>query len=655
MALDVSSLPIISVGIIALLALLLGGIFTRLGLISSIGYILAGILLGPLGLKLLVPGEGLAQIFGEIGVLMLLFYLGLELSIDKFKKTGAVALVLAFVEMATAFVAGFFVAKLFGFSDLEAIVIGSLLPATSTVIAVRFMMEKGVFAWPEGRIATSALIIEDFFAILVLVLLSSIAAAKSFNVLILNGLLFVVAMFFIVRRLSKYVLGILESMGQQDKMAVYGIGIGIVVSYFGSLMGISSALGAYFAGFAVAETKYAHRIKNELGVFREFFILFFFVSFGATILLPSSVDIFVLLAALLAAYILAKIVAYGVFGTAIGLNTKSAITTGMLMLSIGEFSILIASTAAPLIDHGPLVLSLAFLLTVSTTVSTPILFGRADAITRLFLNLYPPALRKALSIVGTEMKAAEAFSTRFQNVFWNSVKSMLTHFVIALSIAYMALILNVEVLVPAFPNLPSSATLALLILPFIVWPVYRSLQEFKFLAAMAAEHLIGPHAVKPTAQTAAGIFAALAGLLAAAVLYGMHAPPLAFLLPGLYVALAVLFVSQSLWSWIEQVDTTQSILNETPRRSGELSRMSRKFDAEGEMVLRLNEERTLAKEQISEALDAGKAAKARHMLSAFRRREDALLKKLRGSKPRASHAVVRVTERTKRPRKGKKK
>ncbi|MBI5036365.1 cation:proton antiporter [Candidatus Micrarchaeota archaeon] len=334
MVLDVSQISVISVGIIAIVALLVGLVLSRLGFASSVGFIIAGVLLGPLGLGLLQPGEGLAEVFGEIGLLILLFYLGLELSVESFKKTGSVALVMVFVESVVAFATGFAISKFFGFTDLQALVVGAMLPFASTAIVVKFLMDNNIMDWFESKIAISSLVIEDFVAILMLVALSSISAAKSLNVLVLNALFFVVAMFFVVRKVSKHALALLDKLGHSDKMALYAIGVGIVVGYFGELLGISSALGAYFAGFALAETKYGERIKKELGLFREFFILFFFVSFGVTVTMPSSPSMYWLLGALVVAYIVSKVIAYGIFGTALGFKPKAAMTTGLLMVCI---------------------------------------------------------------------------------------------------------------------------------------------------------------------------------------------------------------------------------------------------------------------------------------------------------------------------------
>src|SRR3990167_8329312 len=133
MVAETAAIPIVEIGVIVLAALFFGIIASRFRLPTSIGYILAGFLLGPQIFGFLKPSEGIAQLFGEIGLLLLLFYLGLELSIKKFKESGAFAAVMSVIEMGIPFLFAFIIALLFNFGMLEALVIGAMLTATSTV------------------------------------------------------------------------------------------------------------------------------------------------------------------------------------------------------------------------------------------------------------------------------------------------------------------------------------------------------------------------------------------------------------------------------------------------------------------------------------------------------------------------------------------
>ncbi|PIT85895.1 hypothetical protein COU36_00715, partial [Candidatus Micrarchaeota archaeon CG10_big_fil_rev_8_21_14_0_10_59_7] len=464
------TLSIVQIGGVVLSALLLGSVASRLGFSSSIGHIAAGIVLGPLLLGYLIPNEGMAPLFGEIGIMMLMFYLGLEFSIRRVKEHGAVATILVMTEMLASFVIGFTVAKMFGYGDLESLVIGALLPMASTVIIAKFVLEKNIVDTPEARISVSSLIIKDFVAILVLVGLSTLSAqGGSVNATMLNGLLFVIAAFFVVNKLSEPVLGFLERHSQEDKMALFAIGVGIVVAYFGMLLGLSSILGAYFAGFALAETKYAERIKRELGLFREFFVLFFFVSFGATVVLPGSFNVVWLLLAILPLYFLSKILIYGVFGTAFGLSNQSAVTCGLIMLPVGEFTLLIAAAAASLLSDPSTVLGLGFLLVLATDIVSTASYKRREPISNLFLRLYPRGIQRAVSNVGKRLSVAGARlgeEKALKNEHAVVMRNLFINLVVIVALVYISYLLDMKIDFPFMPG-PSSVSVGLLLLPLI--------------------------------------------------------------------------------------------------------------------------------------------------------------------------------------------
>jgi len=256
MVAETAAIPIVEIGVIVLAALFFGILASRLRLPTSVGYILAGFLLGPQVFRFLTPSEGIAQLFGEIGLLLLLFYLGLELSVKKFKESGGFAVIMSMIEMALPFIFAFLVALAFGFGFVESLIIGAMLTATSTVMVSKFMLERRIEKEPESRLAISILVVEDFFAILVLAFLFSISNAVSFKLTLLNGVLFVVAMLFAVSRVTRFVSRFFERHGKTSVMTLFALGVGILVAYFSSYLGLTIALGAYFAGFALTETPF---------------------------------------------------------------------------------------------------------------------------------------------------------------------------------------------------------------------------------------------------------------------------------------------------------------------------------------------------------------------------------------------------------------
>ncbi|HEV8290127.1 MAG TPA: cation:proton antiporter [Candidatus Norongarragalinales archaeon] len=474
---------IIEIGVVIIVGLVFGIVFSRIKLSSTLGYLLAGLVLGPIGFSLLVPGQGVADVFGLIGMLMLLFYLGLEMNLPKLRETGAIAIIFSIAEMAAVAIGGFIVGKIFGLPDVAAGLLGALLISTSTVEAVEFILSRGLLQTLEAKVALSALIVEDFAAILLIVLISSIANQQGvFTTQTLDVLLFVVAMFYIVRKISSPLLSFLGRVGHADKMTIFGIGVGLFVSFLGASIGLPVVIGAYFAGFALAETAYGETIKRELRFFREFFVLFFFVAFGASVfydatlhavVLPSGAEWFTILgitALLLLFYLAAKVLSFGIVGTALGLNATSAISIGMMMFAIGEFSILIAQAARPLVGRAVDLVSLAFLLTIVTLVASPFLFNRSRELGALFTRVYPERVRRALSVVGQEARSIEHFASNqlAENVFVRASQELFSNLLIAISIIYISLIV---------PYTVGPLPVSLLVLPLLLLPLYRAARE----------------------------------------------------------------------------------------------------------------------------------------------------------------------------------
>ncbi len=571
-----SSLPLTEFGVVLLVALTLGLVLSRFGITSSIGFILTGLLLGQQGLQYL-SSSGITVALGEIGLVAILFYLGLEVNLKKFKETGGIAAILAIVEMAGAFAVGFVIAKLFAFGDVEALLIGMILMAASTVEAVKFIFEKNIVKSLESRIAISILIVQDILAVLLIAFLLSLSSAQSFNISVLNAVIFVIAMLFVVAKVSTPLLKLLDSWGHQDKMFLYALGIGAGVSYLGVLLGLNTILGAYFAGFALAETGYADRIKREFSFFRDLFLLFFFVSFGSQVLLPSAPLLIAFIIVLVAIYSLVKILSYGIFGTAIGLNIPSSVAIGAILIPIGEFGVLFASIArglnAPnceiagncLIADPASLLSIAFSIIIFTTLIGPLIFKRVDGVSSVLLKAYPYDVRQRIALVGEQIQGLEdLFITQaFKNKTIIILKNMFANLVIAVSTVYLAFILRREITFTFLRGLPTEFSLALLLLPLIVWPLYNFAKNLRTLVNLFELSLFSlVFKQKEQNLTAfdliAGFIMAVLGLVATFLLYSNYPDILlAVLVPAVYTVLAIFFFSKALYSAFNSFSTLQ--------------------------------------------------------------------------------------------------
>ncbi len=377
-------LPLLPIGIIIILAIALSIIVKKLGQNPVLGYIAAGFVLGPAVLGFLHPHEPLVLGFGEMGLFILLFYLGLELSLKDFLEAGQAALGLGLIDMVLSAGFGFLLMFFLGYSFLFAIIIGMMLFCTSTAVVAKFAIDRGKLHDPSTQLAVSILILQDFLGILLLVLATSMSSEGGNALgLAMTALVFAVAAFFAVHYLSRIVEKWLTENGfGHTEITLYALGVGLIVAMLGSFLQLSTALGAYFAGFALAETRSGSKIKNDVQFLRDFFLVFFFVAFGTSIFFDTSANallipeigtllFFLGIAAVLGiGALVAHSISCSIFGPLFGLARKDSSNTAILLLPLGEFVVILATAAAVVLPAGEntIIATIAFMLIAVTVI-----------------------------------------------------------------------------------------------------------------------------------------------------------------------------------------------------------------------------------------------------------------------------------------------
>ncbi|RFC31964.1 MAG: Kef-type potassium/proton antiporter, CPA2 family [Candidatus Nitrotoga sp. MKT] len=347
------------------LALIFGFIAARLKLPVLVGYMIAGIILGP-GTPGFVADIGLSSQLAEIGVILLMFGVGLHFSLDDLWAVRRIALPGAIIQITVATALGIAVSKFWGWSLGAGIVFGLALSVASTVVLLRALENRGVLESVNGRIAVGWLVVEDLVMVLVLVFLPPLAGWLGGDV---NGLaeksgdgilkmlaltigkvsIFVVLMLVVGRRVFPWLLWQVARTGSRElfTLSVIAVAVGIA---FGSaeLFGVSFALGAFFAGMAMRESQLSHRAAEESLPLRDAFSVLFFVSVGMLfdpdILLQQPLQLLIVVSIIifgksLAAFLLVLAFRYP-------LNT--AITVSASLAQIGEFSFILAGLGVTL-------------------------------------------------------------------------------------------------------------------------------------------------------------------------------------------------------------------------------------------------------------------------------------------------------------------
>ena len=347
------------------LALILGFIAVRLKVPALVGYLLAGILIGP-ATPGFVADVGLSQQLAEIGVMLLMFGVGLHFSFDDLLAVRKIALPGALVQIGVATALGTAAALFWGWSLIAGIVFGLALSVASTVVLLRALESRGVLESVNGQIAVGWLVVEDLVMVLVLVLLPPIAAGLGGDIGAAHGaagggllttlaltlakvLAFVALMVVVGRRVFPWFLWQVARTGSRELFTLCVIAAAVGIAYASAeLFGVSFALGAFFAGMVMRESALSHRAASESLPLRDAFSVLFFVSVGMLfdpmVLLREPLRLLAVLAIILIGKSLAAFLLVLVFRYP--LNT--ALTVSASLAQIGEFSFILASLGVSL-------------------------------------------------------------------------------------------------------------------------------------------------------------------------------------------------------------------------------------------------------------------------------------------------------------------
>jgi CPA2 family monovalent cation:H+ antiporter-2 len=348
------------------LALIIGFIAVRLKLPALVGYLVAGIIIGP-ATPGFVADMDLAGQLAEIGVMLLMFGVGLHFSLSDLLAVRRIALPGAILQVAVATALGMAVAMMWGWSMGEGLVFGLALSVASTVVLLRALESRGVLESVNGRIAVGWLVVEDLAMVLVLVLLPPLAGwlggsatgapPESADRSLLTTLAitlgevtaFIVLMLVVGRRLFPWLLWQVARTGSRELFTLCVIAAAVGIAYGSAeLFGVSFALGAFFAGMVMRESALSHRAADESLPLRDAFAVLFFVSVGMlfdpAMLMSEPLRVLVVVAIIIvgksaAAFLLVLAFCYP-------LNT--ALTVSASLAQIGEFSFILAGLGVAL-------------------------------------------------------------------------------------------------------------------------------------------------------------------------------------------------------------------------------------------------------------------------------------------------------------------
>ncbi len=370
---------ITDLGIILGAATIVTMIFKKLKQPVVLGYIVAGLLVSPQTTFLPSIAEtDTIQIWAEIGVIFLLFGLGLEFSFKKLKAVGGPASITAVSEVLFMLGFGYIGGKLLGWSEMDSIFLGGILSISSTTIIIRAFEELGVKNKKFASVVFGVLIVEDLVAILLLVLLSTIAVGQQFKgeelmfsslKLIFFLIIWFVAGIFLIPSLLRACKKILND----EMMLILSISLCLSMVLFATSVGFSPALGAFIMGSLLAETSEGQRIEHLIDPVKNLFAAIFFVSVGMLIDPKVLLEHWHSVLILTVLTIVGKILSSSIGALISGQTLKHSIQTGFSLAQIGEFSFIIATLGVTLNVTSHFLYPVAVAVSVITTFTTPYL------------------------------------------------------------------------------------------------------------------------------------------------------------------------------------------------------------------------------------------------------------------------------------------
>ena len=370
-------------GLISDLGLILGAaavvtlLFRRLKQPTVLGYILAGILVGPhFTIFPTIADNKSVEVWAEIGVIFLLFSLGLEFSFKKLMKVGGSASITAIVEVVFMLLVGYITGQALGWTTMDSVFLGGILSISSTTIIVRAFEELGVKAKKFAGLVVGILVVQDLVAILLLVLLSTLAVSRQFSgveMLLSVGKLvfflvlwFVTGIFFLPSLLRRA-----RAFMTDEMLLVSAIALCLMMVVLATNVGFSPALGAFIMGSILAETTMGGKIEHLTLSVKNLFGAVFFVSVGMLIDPKVLLEYAGPIALISVITILGQSISNTAGALISGQPLKTSVQAGMSLSQIGEFSFIIATLGLTLNVTSNFLYPIAVAVSAITTFTTP--------------------------------------------------------------------------------------------------------------------------------------------------------------------------------------------------------------------------------------------------------------------------------------------
>lgn len=388
-----------------------------------LGYVLAGFLISPaIGFLPDIGDIESIQTWSDIGVIFLMFGLGLEFSVVKLTTVGKPAIITAVTEMVLMIAAGILCGFVLGWSFYTCLFLGGMLAISSTTIIIKAFDELGLKGKKFTELVFGSLVIEDIIGIFLMVLLSTIAVGTAFDggeiVLKLGSMaLYLILWFVLSIILVPTLLKKVSAMLNDEVMLIVSIALCLIMVVLANTIGFSTALGAFIAGSILAGTVQAHRIEELFKPLKDFFGAIFFVSVGMMVSPDMIVEHIVPILFITMVTLIGKPVFTALGALLSGKSLKTSLQTGLSLSQIGEFSFIIAGLGVSLGVTADFLYPVIVAVSVITTLTTPFFIKSSDKVYAVVNRVLPESYKDRIekrSRKGDEVKETSLWASHIK-------------------------------------------------------------------------------------------------------------------------------------------------------------------------------------------------------------------------------------------------
>ncbi|GIV96950.1 MAG: sodium/hydrogen exchanger [Herpetosiphonaceae bacterium] len=381
---------------VILVAALLGGyVAQRLRQPVILGYIVAGVLVGPYTGGVTVSEIHDIELLAEIGIALLMFALGIEFSLEKLRRVRWIAFAGTPLQILLTLAAGYGITRLLGWSAYQGLWFGAMISLSSTMVILKTLMAQGTLGSLAGRIMLGMLVVQDLAVVPMLVILPALEnIERGLPVLalaVVRAALFLLAMIFVGTRVMPALLKRIAAWNSRELFIISVMALGLGIGYATFLFGLSFAFGAFVAGMVLSESEYSHQALSDIIPLRDVFGMLFFVSVGMLLDPQFLLDHLQTVLALVVLVSLSKGLIFGAVTRLFGYGGITPLAVGLGLFQIGEFAFVLARVGVAEQAITPTMSSLLLATALMTMILTPFATYAVRPLYALVLGRRTPA------------------------------------------------------------------------------------------------------------------------------------------------------------------------------------------------------------------------------------------------------------------------